>query len=109
MMAKLIQEKSADKYYGPSQDWLVGKDFEVTIFFGLENYIFFIEDRQKKINPLHFIPKILNDLALSEDPNITITPSIDTCGIKIPKSREKEFFSLLENYLLMIESERGKK
>lgn len=108
-MAGLIQEKPADKYYGSSQDWLFGKDFEITIFSGNENYTFFIEDRRKKLNILDFIPKILKDLELDNNPEISVAPSIDTCGIKVFKSKREEFFKLLESYLLMIEKMRSNK
>ena len=102
-MARLIQEKAADKYYGSSQDWLFGKDFEVTIFSGNESYTFFIEDRKRKLDTLDFIPKLLKDLELDNDPEISVAPSIDTCGIKVSKSKREEFFKLLESYLLTIE------
>ena len=99
-MAKLISEKAANHYYEASKEWLIGDRFELTVFHGKEKCSFFIYDRTKTIHSLKLVPQLGKDLGLLDEPDIKLSPSIDTFSISVPNSRHDEVFKLIEIYLL---------
>lgn len=99
-MAKLIREQAANQYFSESKYWLIGNRFELMISMGKDRCSFFIEDKKKQIHSLQLTPKVGKDLGLFEEPDIKLSPSIDTCSISVPRSRHDEIFKLIENYLL---------
>ncbi len=107
-MARLIKEKPDDGFQGSRQVWLIGNDFEITVFTGKITDSFFIHDRKMKLNALDFIPRFIREAEFPADYDVSIQSSIDTCGINVAKKKREELFKLLENYFLLIEKERYK-
>lgn len=101
-MVKLLNEKNDDAFYGDNKELLIADRFMLTIFFEDEYCTFFIDDKLSKYNSLELTQKIAKSIGLGEDPDVELTPSIDTCGISVPKSQCDEILKLIKTYLLNI-------
>ncbi len=98
-MAKLIRQEPEDKFNEERYYWLVAERFEVIVYMGNSNSSFFISDKKNEMNSSELTIKIANELQLYDE-EVKIIPSIDTCGITVPKSHNDRIFKFIENYLL---------
>lgn len=102
-MAKLINEKPANEYFEESKEWLVGSRFIVTVYYNNLNCSIFIDDKSNLLKSLALTPKLGKDLGLFDEPDVKLSPSIDTCSITVPSHKYGHIFKLIENYLIMLE------
>lgn len=105
-MITLIRKVLADpknRYSSNIETWLINNRFKIMVYDDDDlngRCTFFLVDETHKIHSLKLIPMVGKNLKLFEQPEIKLTPSIDTCGIGAPQLRRDEIFKLIENYLL---------